>query len=57
MPDDLAAYTKMPAKTMNESSVTAMKQTPLKAEKPTGEEVTVIQVFPPPPQPTTAAKQ
>ncbi len=40
MPDSLAPNTKQPAKTINESSVTAMKQAPLKAEKPAGEEVT-----------------
>ncbi|HVY93779.1 MAG TPA: hypothetical protein VHA14_13550 [Bryobacteraceae bacterium] len=57
MPDSLAPNTKQPAKTINESSVTAMKQAPLKAEKPAGEEVTVIDVFQPLPQPTNASRR
>ncbi|HVW07021.1 MAG TPA: hypothetical protein VHC90_00455 [Bryobacteraceae bacterium] len=57
MPDNLSANTKEPAKTMNDASVTAMKQAPLKAEKPTGEEVTVIEVFPAAAQPTNASSK
>ena len=49
MPDEMAANTTKPAATMKEPSVTAMKQTPLKAQKPNQEEVDVIEVFPAPP--------
>jgi hypothetical protein len=51
MPTELAANTTMPAKTMQESHVVAMKQAPLKAQKPTEQEVEVAEVFalsPPP---------
>src|SRR5579859_1204635 len=50
MPDEQAANTTKPAKTMQEPHVVAMKQTPLKAQKPTGEEVEIAEVFLPPPQ-------
>ena len=49
MPDDMAANTTKPAATMKESSVTAMKQAPLKAQKPSQEEVEVTEVFAAPP--------
>jgi hypothetical protein len=51
MPTELAANTTMPATTMQESHVVAMKQTPLKAQQPTEQEVEVADVFllsPPP---------
>ena len=53
MPTELAANTTMPATTMQETHVVAMKQAPLKAQKPTEEEVEVAEVFllsPPPAQ-------
>ena len=53
MPTELAANTTMPATTMKESHVVAMKQARLKAQKPTEEEVEVAEVFllSPPPEP------
>jgi hypothetical protein len=45
MPDELAGETIKPVKSMNESSVTALKKTALKAQKPTGEEVGVTEAF------------
>jgi hypothetical protein len=45
MPTELAANTTMPATTMQESQVVAMKHAPLKAQKPTEEEVEVGEVF------------
>src|SRR5580658_115483 len=45
MPAELASNTTMPAKTMQEPQVVAMKQTPLKAQKPTEEEVEIAEVF------------
>jgi hypothetical protein len=45
MPSELAANTTMPATTMQEPHVVAMKQAPLKAQKPTDEEVEVAEVF------------
>jgi hypothetical protein len=51
MPTELAANTTMPATTMKEAHVVAMKQAPLKAQQPTEEEVEIAEVFlPPPPQ-------
>ena len=44
MPAELAANTTTSA-TVNEPQVTAMKQTPLKAQKPTEEEVEISEVF------------
>jgi hypothetical protein len=43
MPSEMAANTKKPAKSMNEASVTAMKQAPVTAVKPTGEHVEMAQ--------------
>ncbi|MCC6395072.1 MAG: LPXTG cell wall anchor domain-containing protein [Bryobacterales bacterium] len=40
---------------MNEPRVQALKQTPLKAQKPTQEEVEIAEVFAPPPQASTSA--
>jgi hypothetical protein len=45
MPDELAGKTTKPAESMNDSSVAALKKTPLKAQKPTGEEVGVSEAF------------
>jgi hypothetical protein len=45
MPDELAGKTTKPAKSMNESSIAALKRTSLKAQKPTGEEVGVTEAF------------
>src|SRR6202050_2634309 len=58
MPAELAPNTTMPAKTMQEPHVVAMKTAPLKAQKPTEEEVEIAEVFvqaPPPalPDPQT----
>jgi hypothetical protein len=45
MPANLAANTTMPAVTVKEPQVMAMQQTPLKAQKPTEEEVEIAEVF------------
>jgi hypothetical protein len=45
MPDELAGKTTSPTKSMSESSVSALKTTPLKAQKPTGEEVGATEAF------------
>ncbi len=45
MPAELAPNTTMPATTMKEPQVMAMKQTPLKAQQPTDNEVEIAQVF------------
>ena len=61
MPTELATNTTMPATTMREPHVVAMKRASLKAQKPTEEEVEVAEVFlPAPPDlpaslPTTAS--
>ena len=47
MPTELAANTTKPTTTMQEPHVMAMKQAPLKAQKPAGEEVEIGEVFPP----------
>ncbi len=49
MPSELASNTTMPTKAMSEPHVMAMKPAPLKAQKPTGEEVETAQVFVPAP--------
>ncbi len=54
MPDELAANITKPATTMKEPHVMAMRQAPLKAQKPTQEEVEIAEVFMAPPQ-TSAA--
>jgi hypothetical protein len=46
MPDELSASTAEPVTNMQAPSVLAMKGTPLRVQKPSGEEVTVIEVFP-----------
>ncbi len=55
MPEELSANTTMPAKTMQEPQVMAMKQAPLKAQQPTEEEVEIAEVFLLAPPPTEAA--
>jgi hypothetical protein len=45
MPTELAANTTIPATTMQESHVVAMKQAPLTAQQPTEQEVEVAEVF------------
>lgn len=45
MPDDLTGDTTKPAKTVNDSSVSAFRNAKLMAEKPNGEEVTVTTIF------------
>ncbi|HEX4166527.1 MAG TPA: hypothetical protein VHZ55_13750 [Bryobacteraceae bacterium] len=45
MPAEFAANTTKPAVTMKEPHIVAMSQAPLKAEKPTGEESDVSEVF------------
>ena len=47
MPNGLAANTTKPTKTMQEPHVMAMKQAPLKAQQPAGEEVEIGEAFPP----------
>jgi hypothetical protein len=46
MPTELAPSTKLPATTMQEPHVIAMKQAPLKVQQPTEEEVEIAEVFP-----------
>jgi len=52
MPAELAANTMQPTTSMTQPHVVAMRQAPLKAEKPTEEEVEIAEVFvaPDPPQ-------
>jgi hypothetical protein len=47
MPAELAENTKKPATTMKEPHIVAMRQAHLTAQKPTGEEVELAQVFAP----------
>ena len=54
MPSEMASNTTKPVNTKTEPPVMAMKNAPLKAQKPTGEEVEITQVFPPPPAVTAA---
>jgi hypothetical protein len=49
MPAEMASNTTKPVKTVTEPPVAAMKKAPLKAQKPTGEEVEITEAFPPPP--------
>jgi hypothetical protein len=55
MPNELAANTTQPTQNANSANVTAMMQAPLKAQKPTQEEVEIIEVFPPSPPRETAS--
>jgi hypothetical protein len=45
MPAELAANTTKPAAAVNEPHVVAMSQAPLKAQKPTEEEVKIAEIF------------
>ena len=45
MPAELEEHTKKPATTMQEPHVVEMKAAPVKAQKPTGEEVETVEVF------------
>jgi len=61
MPNELASNTTKPAATMQEPHVVELKQTPLKAQQPTEEEVEIAEVFiaqaaPPPPLPQRLPK-
>jgi hypothetical protein len=49
MPTELESEITKPAKSVNDEPVVALKQAPLTAVKPTGEEVEVAQVVTPPP--------
>ena len=56
MPTEMAANITKPTKTMQEPHVMALKQAPLKAQKPTEEEVEIAEVFiPAPPAAQTQA--
>jgi hypothetical protein len=62
MPAEFAANTIKPAATVKAPHIVAMSQAPLKAQKPTGEEVEIAEVFAvsgetplPPTLPTTAS--
>jgi hypothetical protein len=50
MPNELAAHTPKPVAAPKEPNVAALKKAPLKAQKPTQEEVEIAEVFMPPPQ-------
>lgn len=50
MPANMEANTKVATKSAAAPSVVAMKQSSVKAEQPSGQEVEVVQVFTPPPQ-------
>jgi len=58
MPTELAQNTTLPATTMQEPHVIAMKQAPLKVQQPTEEEVEIAEVFPatPPELPASLPK-
>jgi len=58
MPTELAQSTTLPATTMQEPHVIAMKQAPLKVQQPTEEEVEIAEVFPatPPELPASLPK-
>jgi hypothetical protein len=45
MPAELASNTTQPAATVKEPHIVAMSQAPLKAQKPSGEEVEIAEVF------------
>lgn len=55
MPNELAANTTKPTNSMNEPHVMAMKQAPLTAQKPTGQETEAAQAFMRPPTAETQA--
>jgi len=45
MPNELATNTTQPVQTVQEAPVVALKQAPVKAEQPTGEEVEIAEAF------------
>ncbi len=49
MPNELAANTTKPTKSMTEPHVMAMKKAPLMAQKPNQQEARIAEAFPPPP--------
>jgi hypothetical protein len=55
MPSELAANTKKPVQSMHEQSVVAMKQAPVTAVKPSGEQMPVAQAVQTQPAPTQMA--
>lgn len=55
MPAELATNTTLPASTMQEPHVVAMKTAPLKAQQPSEEEVEIAEVFPELPLPDAPA--
>jgi LPXTG-motif cell wall-anchored protein len=57
MPNEMAANTNQPSNSTQQPDTNALKQTPLKAQKPTGEEYEITEVFTPPPAKQTAAAQ
>ncbi len=57
IPSELEWEITRPAKSVNEGPIVALKQAPLTAVKPTGEEVEIAQVVTPPPVQTTPVKQ
>ncbi len=57
MPNELAANTTKPTESMNTPQVMAMKQAPLKAEQPSGEEVEIAQAFAQAPSPAPPAQE
>lgn len=57
MPSEFERYLTTPAKTVNEEPVVALKQAPLTAVKPTGEEVEVAQVVEYPPAQVAAVRK
>lgn len=50
MPDNLEANTKLPAHSGNDAAVTALKQAPVKAEQPSGQESEIETIIVIPPQ-------
>ena len=56
MPSEMVANTKAPAKSMHEQSVVAMKQTPVTAVKPSGEQVAMAQAVQTKPAPAASTQ-
>jgi len=56
IPDDVAPNIVAPAKTLNEPPIIALKEVPIKAIQPTGEDIPVADVVEPPPVQTAAAQ-
>lgn len=49
MPEETSSNMAKPIKSANESAVAALEKAPVKAQKPSGEEVEMVEVIPPPP--------